>query len=190
MKTPETIDKKTLLHICCAPCAAPALLDLSGNDKVTGFFYNPNIHPDEEHEKRLGELPKISEIFKIPYICVRSDYSTFLRFIKGLEEEPEGGARCAKCFELRLSGAFEYAAENGFSYVGTTLSTSPHKNIKLINSTGNAIAEKYNGLEFLEFDFKKKDGFKKSVQLCEKYFIYRQKYCGCHFSKIFREKHN
>ncbi|HNY11827.1 MAG TPA: epoxyqueuosine reductase QueH [Candidatus Wallbacteria bacterium] len=188
MKVPEKIDKKTLLHICCAPCAAPALFDLSGNDYLTGFFYNPNIHPDEEYEKRLGELPKISEIFKTPYVTIRSDYSVFLQFIKGLEQEPEGGARCVKCFELRLEKAFKYASQNGFSYVGTTLSTSPHKNVKVINSIGNAIAERYENIKFMEFDFKKKDGFKKSVLLCEKYFIYRQKYCGCHFSKISREK--
>jgi len=190
MKAPEKIDKKTLLHICCAPCAAPALLDLSGSEGLTGFFYNPNIHPDEEYEKRLNEIPKISEIFKIPHISVRSDYSIFLQFIKGLEDEPEGGQRCARCFELRLEKAFEFAFENGFHYVGTTLSTSPHKNIKVINSIGNAIAEKYETVKFLEFDFKKKDGFKKSVQLCEKHFIYRQKYCGCHFSKTSSKKDN
>jgi len=184
MKELENINEKILLHICCAPCASVPFFELpAAGMNLTGFFYNPNIYDNSEKEKRRLEVKKIEEIFKVR--CVYSDdsYERYLDFIKGLENEPEGGARCLKCFEMRLLKSFEYAKNNDFKYVTTTLTISPHKNSKIIHSAGNLIAEKFPDLKFLDFDFKKKEGYKKSIQICSQYSIYRQNYCGCHFSK-------
>ncbi len=176
---------KLLLHICCAPCALSPVPVFSGAGiKYDAFFYNPNIFDDAEHEKRLDEVKKIAGIFKFDLFIQKNEYSNFLNFVSGLESEPEGGARCAKCFEMRIAAAFERAAANGYKYVATTLSSSPHKNFKLITAIGRKLSEKYNDtIKLAEFDFKKQDGFKKSVEYCKLYSIYRQNYCGCHFSK-------
>ncbi|MEZ7892507.1 MAG: epoxyqueuosine reductase QueH [Candidatus Wallbacteria bacterium] len=184
MKNLEKISEKILLHICCAPCASVPLFELpSAGMNLTGFFYNPNIYDDTEKEKRRREVEKIEKFFNVGCVYLDDTYERYLEFVKGLEAEPEGGSRCLKCFEMRLLKAFEYASMNDFSYVTTTLTISPHKNSGIIHSTGNLISEKFPGIKFLEFDFKKKEGYKKSIQLCRQYSIYRQNYCGCHFSK-------
>ena len=181
----EKIDSKILLHACCAPCALSPVPEFSASGiDYDVFFYNPNIFDETEHEKRLGEVKKISEIFKFRIFIQKDEYSKFLIYIAGAENEPEGGARCAKCFEMRLTAAFEFAAAGGYKFVATTLSTSPHKNVALINSLGRKIAAGYNNvIRLIEFDFKKNNGYKNSIDYCKKYSIYRQNYCGCHFSK-------
>ena len=179
---------KTLLHVCCAPCAVAPFSDFHPDSGITGFFYNPNIYPESELGARLAEVKKISEIYDIPCIFMESEYSEFLNYVAGLENEKEGGARCARCFELRLSKAFEYASAHGFGAVGTTLSSSPHKNVKTINAIGNKLAAATPGVRFMEYDFKKNDGFKRSVELCAKFTIYRQKYCGCEFARSHLKK--
>lgn len=179
------IESRILLHACCAPCALSPVPEFgaAGIDYDV-FFYNPNIFDETEHEKRLGEVKKIAEIFKFQLFIQIDQYSNFLTYIAGTESEPEGGARCSKCFEMRLAAAFKFAAAGGYKFVATTLSTSPHKNAGLINSLGRKIAAEYdNAVRLIEFDFKKNNGFKNSIDHCKKHSIYRQNYCGCHFSK-------
>ncbi|EKD69648.1 MAG: hypothetical protein ACD_47C00048G0003 [uncultured bacterium] len=178
-------DSKILLHACCAPCALSPVPEFAAAGLAfDAFFYNPNIYDAAEHDKRLAEVKKIAGIFGFELFIRNDEYSKFLEFVSGLENEPEGAARCAKCIEMRLAAAFEFASAGGYKYVATTLSTSPHKNVKLINSLGAALSEKHGGLvKLIEFDFKKNDGYKNSVDYCKKYSIYRQTYCGCHFSK-------
>ncbi len=178
-------DSKILLHACCAPCAlAPVPEFTQAGVAFDAFFYNPNIFDGAEHDKRLAEVKKIAGIFGFALFIQNDEYSKFLELVSGLENEPEGGARCAKCIEMRLAAAFEFASAGGYKYVATTLSTSPHKNVKLINSLGAALSEKHGGrVKLVEFDFKKNDGYKVSIDQCKKYSIYRQNYCGCHFSK-------
>jgi len=145
------------------------------------FFYNPNIYPYEEYEKRLGDARKLSTIYGTDLITGIYDSWEWEKYIKGLEDEPEGGARCAKCFEMRLKAAALMAKEKEMDIFATTLSISPHKDSEVINRTGQAISEK-TGIEFLARDLKKKDGFKKAVQLSCQYNFYRQNYCGCKYS--------
>lgn len=176
---------KILLHTCCAPCALSPVPEFApAGVEFDAFFYNPNIFDDAEREKRLGEVKKIAGIFGFGLSVKNGAYRDFLEFVSGFENEPEGGARCEKCFEMRLSAAFEYAAAAGYEFVATTLTTSPHKSVRLINSIGARLTEKHGRrVKFVEFDFKKNDGFRRSVELCKKHSIYRQNYCGCHFSK-------
>jgi hypothetical protein len=180
------INSKILLHACCAPCALSPAPEFEASEDIDYdvFFYNPNIFDEAEHDKRLGEVKKISEIFKFRLFIQNDEYSKFLEYAAGLENEPEGGTRCVKCFEMRLAAAFKFASAGGYKCVATTLTTSPHKNASLINSLGRKIAAGYdNAIRLIEFDFKKNNGFKSSIDYCKKYSIYRQNYCGCHFSK-------
>ena len=180
-------DKKPLLllHCCCAPCSTHVLDVLCEHFKVLIHFANPNIYPQEEYNKRLNELYRYIDAAKPGNIAgfIADDYSheQFLNAVKGLESEPEGGARCAVCFKLRLESAARAAKEAGAEYFTTTLTVSPHKNAAVLNTTGLELAGKY-GIEFLCSDFKKHDGYKHSIQLCAQYGIYRQSYCGCEFS--------
>ncbi len=188
----KTFPKGTplLLQVCCGPCATSVLQRLCEHFAVTAFFYNPNIMPKEEYDKRLDTLKALlSQMeFTYPVTLMESEYDgeEYLKAVKGLESLPEGGERCKVCFDVRLSKTAQTAAENGFSVFCTTLSVSPHKNAEAINTAGQHWAEK-NGVVFLASDFKKEDGYKKSIELSRKYGLYRQDYCGCIYSK--EEKH-
>lgn len=182
-----TINKKVpklLLHSCCAPCSSYVLLYLSQYFKITVFFYNPNIMPILEYQRRLedqkGLLTFISSKYPINFIEGDYDNDSFLEQIKGLEMEPEGHKRCLKCYLLRLTKTAQQASNN-YDYFATTLTVSPYKNAKIINEIGTSLEKEFK-VKYLPSDFKKKDGYKKSIDLAKKYNLYRQQYCGCQFS--------
>lgn len=175
---------RLLLHVCCAPCASSVLERVYPHFDVTLFYYNPNIHPKDEYDKRAGELPKLlrcAGMEDVGLIVSEYDPQPFFAAAEGLESEPEGGARCDQCFDLRLSKTAQAAAENGFDTFATTLTVSPHKNAPLINSIGERLSAQY-GVPWLPSDFKKRDGYLRSIRLCQEYGIYRQCWCGCAFS--------
>lgn len=173
-----------LLHCCCAPCSSYVLEYLSPYFDITAFFYNPNIFPNAEYDLRLSELRRLINEVHPGVKLLEGTYDTdeFLKVSTGLESEQEGGARCKSCFNLRLNETAKKAKQGGYDYFTTTLSISPHKDAKIINSIGSELGEKYK-VKFLPADFKKKGGYLKSIELCHKYNIYRQNYCGCIFSK-------
>ena len=173
-----------LLHVCCAPCASHELSFLPDYFDVTAYYYNPNITEGEEREKRYAELERlIAEMCPtVGLIKGAADEDKFLAAAKGLENAPEGGMRCAKCFKLRLEETARRAKEEGYDYFATTLTLSPLKNPMLINEIGEALAEKY-GVKYLSSDFKKDGGYQHSIELSKEYDLYRQNYCGCAFSK-------
>lgn len=175
-----------LLHSCCAPCSSYVLLYLSDYFKITVFYFNPNIAPQEEYQKRLLEqkkfIKKIAVKNPVDFIEGDYDHSEFLEIAKGLESEPECGKRCHACYGLRLNETARLAKEMGFDFFTTTLSVSPHKNAAKINEIGLNAAKLF-GADFLCADFKKKNGYKRSVELSKEYNLYRQDYCGCEFSK-------
>lgn len=179
-----------LLHSCCAPCSSYVLEYLSGYFAITVFYYNPNIWPEEEYDKRVEEQKTFVSRFptKHPVSFLEGNYDTdrFYEIARGLEQVPEGGERCFRCYELRLRETAAHARALGMDYFTTTLSISPLKNAAKLNEIGLALAEEY-GVAYLVSDFKKKDGFKRSVELSQEYGIYRQDYCGCVFSKRQRE---
>ncbi|NIA12107.1 MAG: recombinase [Nitrospiraceae bacterium] len=180
--------RTVLLHICCAPDATYPVFYLRGRHyKVTGFFYNPNIHPITEYEKRLSEIESFAKAVKMPLIKGNYDIKKWFDFIKGLEDEAEGGKRCYMCYMFRLERTAKLARELHFDYFTTTLSISPHKNSKWIFNISEEIENRY-GVKFLQVDFKKRNGFKSSVVLSNYFNLYRQNYCGCVFSKIEAEK--
>ncbi|MFW2488222.1 epoxyqueuosine reductase QueH [Clostridium chromiireducens] len=174
-----------LLHSCCAPCSSYVLEYLSQYFSITIFFYNPNIYPLEEFSRRVAEQKGlISELkvkHEIMFIEGRYDTESFYMISKGLEQEKEGGARCFKCYELRLKEAALIASEKSYDYFTTTLSISPHKNAQKLNEIGKILSEEY-GVKYLYSDFKKKEGYKRSIELSKEYNLYRQDYCGCVFS--------
>ena len=177
-----------LLHICCAPCSSGVLDRLIKHFNVTALFYNPNISEKEEYEKRKEEFLKFNKTAKynISIIDCEHSPSDFLKISEGLEKEPEGGKRCEKCFELRLTKTAQIAKKYTFEYFTTTLSVSPYKNSTLLNNLGKNIGEKF-GVKYLISDFKKKNGYLNSIINSEKYSLYRQDYCGCIYSKLERE---
>ena len=178
------------LHSCCAPCSSYVLEYLSQYFKITVFYYNPNIYPDDEYYKRVEEQKKFIERFpaknKIDFVEGNFDKDRFYSMAKGLENAPEGGERCFLCYELRLREAAEYAKARNMDYFTTTLSISPLKNAEKLNEIGLNLANEY-GIKYLVSDFKKKNGYKRSNELSKQYGIYRQDYCGCIFSKQERE---
>lgn len=180
-----------LLHSCCAPCSSYVLEYLSNYFSITVFYYNPNIYPDEEYEKRVKEQQAFIERFpaKYPISFCQGDFEKerFYEVTKGLEQEREGGARCEACFRLRLEESAILAKEMRMDYFTTTLSISPMKNARLLNQIGQEMGERY-GVEYLCSDFKKKNGFKRSVELSEEYEMYRQDYCGCVYSYQERQR--
>ncbi len=175
-----------LLHSCCAPCSSYVLEYLSQYFSITLFFYNPNIQPEEEYNRRIHEQKRLIEQIpaknKIHFIEGQYEPADFLKEVKGLEQEKEGGKRCVKCYKLRLEQTAQKARTLNLSYFTTTLTISPHKNAAIINQIGSEFAKKYQ-LNYLYSDFKKKSGFKRSVILADQYHLYRQNYCGCIFSK-------
>lgn len=172
---------KVLLHSCCAPCSSHVVTLLKEYFDVTVLYYNPNIHPLEEYLKRKNEQIKLLEILNIPIMDIDYDHNEFKENVKGLEDEKEGGARCNKCFALRLEKTAILAQLNQFEYFCTTLTVSPYKNSQIINKIGAILEQKYN-VKYLYSDFKKKEGYKKSIELSKKYDLYRQHYCGCEYS--------
>jgi len=182
----ENNKTKLLLHSCCGPCSSSVIFTLADEFDITIFYYNPNIYPEEEYLKRksvqLSLIDKLNQEGKnIKFLDCDYDAPAFEKCAEGLEKEKEGGARCSKCFYLRLEKTALMAKDKGFDIFGTTLSVSPHKNAALLNSIGSALQEKL-GVSFLVADFKKKDGYKKSIELSKKYELYRQNYCGCKYS--------
>lgn len=182
---------KLLLHVCCAPCSSHVLELLAEVYNITVFFYNPNITEREEYLKRIAELRRF--VKEAPFAkhvsVVEGNYEPALFFdmAKGLEEEPERGARCYKCYALRMREAALYAKEHGFDLFTTTLSISPHKNAGWLNEIGEALSREI-GVEYLYSDFKKKNGYARSIQLSKEYNLYRQDYCGCIYSRAEAEK--
>lgn len=183
---------KLLLHVCCAPCATACLLRLADAFDVTLYYSNDNITDPAEWAKRLGEVQKLVDIVNggtyevtpvapLKLVVKQQDVSRFFDAAKGLEQEKEGGARCAQCFRLRLADAKTYAETHGFQLFGTTLTISPYKNSALLNEIGLSLQT--DDLKWLPSDFKKHNGYNESIRLCEKYGIYRQHYCGCTYSQ-------
>ncbi len=181
-------DKRLLLHSCCAPCSSHCLSELSPQIGVTVFYYNPNLDCAEEYEKRKREQIRfLRETGLADFLDCDYAPEDYISAVRGLEEEKEGGARCAVCFRLRLERTAREAKARGFDYFATTLTVSPLKNAKLINTIGFAVAEEV-GVPYLPSDFKKRGGYLHSVRLSEEYGLYRQDYCGCAFSKAERER--
>ena len=181
-----TSRKRILLHSCCAPCSSWVITYLTKYFDITILYYNPNISPNEEYDKRKKEqIRLIKEIDKIGTIdIIDCDYENdiYEEKIKGYEECPERGERCTICFNLRLEKTAKIAKENNFDYFCSTLTVSPYKNAKLINEIGKELGDKYN-IKWLYSDFKKENGYKNSIELSKKYNLYRQDYCGCIYSK-------
>lgn len=175
-----------LLHSCCAPCSSYTLEYLSRYFSITVFYFNPNISPKAEFDKRFAEQKRLIETLpsenKISLICGDYNYDEFLNIARGYESVPEGGERCFRCYRMRLEKTAELAKQNGFDYFCTTLSISPLKNSQKINEIGFDVAEKY-GVKWLPSDFKKREGYKRSIELSREYDLYRQNFCGCVFSK-------
>lgn len=175
-----------LLHSCCAPCSSYVLEYLSNYFYITVFYYNPNIYPNEEYKKRAFEqqnfISNLNTKYKISFLEGGYDTNRFFDIAKGLEHELEGGQRCFKCYKLRLEECAIIAKENNFDFFTTTLSISPHKNAEVLNNIGDELAKEYD-IHYLYSDFKKKNGYKRSVELSKLYNLYRQDYCGCIFSK-------
>ncbi len=180
-----------LLHACCAPCSSAVLEYLSRFFAITLLYYNPNIAPYEEYEKREAELRRLVRemdvVHPVQLLPCSYDGQAYCQAVEGLEGEPEGGKRCTACFRLRLEYTARQAAKLHFDYFTTTLSISPLKNARLLNQLGEELGEKY-GVAHLPSDFKKKDGYKRSVELSKVYGLYRQDYCGCVFSKAQRQR--
>ncbi|MDE7373626.1 MAG: epoxyqueuosine reductase QueH [Clostridia bacterium] len=175
------VKPRLLLHACCGPCLAGTLANIAEFFDITVYFYNPNIMPKEEFILRLDALKQIVSHFDgIKLVIPEQDESEYLPLVKGLENAPEGGTRCIKCYELRLRNTAEYFAahKDEFDFFTTTLTISPLKNASSINGIGNVIAHEL-GVTYLSSDFKKRDGYLKSTTLCKQWGIYRQHYCGC-----------
>lgn len=177
---------RVLLHSCCAPCSSQVLARLSDYFLVTVLYYNPNIEPFSEYEKRKEEQKRFIKSFpsknQISFLDCDYENEKFKIMAKGLENIPEGGERCHKCYTLRIEKTAILAKENNFDYFCTTLSVSPFKNSRVLNEIGNMLEKKYD-IKYLYSDFKKEDGYKKSIEYSKKYNLYRQNYCGCIYSK-------
>lgn len=177
---------KLLLHACCAPCSSYCLEYLSKYFSITAFFYNPNIFPEEEYQKRVEEMKRLISEMKlenpVEFIEGRYEPREFFDMAKGLEKVPEGGERCFKCYHMRMEETAKLAQEKGFDYFTTTLSISPLKNAGKINEIGEELAGIYEVMH-LPSDFKKKNGYKRSIELSTEHNLYRQNYCGCVYSR-------
>lgn len=179
-----------LLHSCCAPCSSYVLEYLSNYFRITVFYYNPNIYPLEEFQKRMQEqkefISKLKTKYPVSFMASTYRSEEFYDLVRGLEHMKEGEERCFKCYRLRLEEAATIAKKNHFDYFTTTLSISPYKNSAKLNAIGKELEEKYH-ISYLYADFKKKNGYRRSIELSELYHLYRQDYCGCIYSKLERE---
>lgn len=185
-KLPQDKPPRLLLHACCAPCSSYVLEYLSQHFSITLLFYNPNISPQTEYEKRYAELLRLVKEqphrFFVSVAPCGYDPEIFFSAVRGMESLPEGGARCAVCYRMRLEAAARAAKDGDFDYFTTTLSISPLKNAEKLNVIGAELSREY-GVPYLYSDFKKKEGYKRSIALSREYGLYRQNYCGCIFSK-------
>lgn len=176
---------RLLIHSCCAPCSSYVLEYLSEYFEITVYYYNPNIYPEEEYGRRAKEQQDLIQAMSLknPVFFVRGEYEPkkYYEMIKGHEKDPEGGDRCAICYRMRLEEAAKVAREGGYEFFTTTLTISPHKNASKLNEIGEEVASKY-GVLFLPSDFKKRNGYKRSIELSNEYGLYRQDYCGCVYS--------
>ena len=198
LERPEVKGRRLLLHACCAPCSSYCMEYLRDYFAITVFYYNPNITEAEEYRKRAGEEKRLIDAYNEKLRCgqasgypidvIEGEYEPerFYELAKGLEQCPEGGERCFRCYELRLRESARTAKEGSFDFFTTTLTISPLKNAEKLNETGERLAEEY-GVSYLPSDFKKKDGYKRSIELSKEYGLYRQDYCGCIFSKQERD---
>ena len=177
--------KKLLLHSCCGPCSSYVIEYLTPYFDITVLYYNPNIYPESEYIKRKNEQIKLINSIpnknKLDIMDIDYDSELFDKISIGHELDNEGGQRCSLCFELRLSKTAQLAKENNYDFFGTTLTVSPHKNSKIINEIGSILEKKYL-VNYLYSDFKKKEGYKRSIELAKEYDLYRQNYCGCKYS--------
>jgi predicted adenine nucleotide alpha hydrolase (AANH) superfamily ATPase len=187
----ENIEKEglcptLLLHSCCAPCSSYVLKYLSEYFRITLLYFNPNISPESEYVKRVEEQKRLINSMPlknaVEFVEGRYEPKEFYGAVKGFEEEPEGGKRCHICYEMRLREAAEYAAKGGYDYFTTTLSISPLKKSDVLNEIGERVGAEC-GVRHLPSDFKKKEGYKQSIELSKEYDLYRQNFCGCIFSK-------
>ncbi|BDF33796.1 hypothetical protein CE91St62_18620 [Lachnospiraceae bacterium] len=176
---------RLLLHSCCAPCSSYVLEYLSDCFDITVFYYNPNIYPESEYTKRILEqqtlIGEMDTKYPVSFIAGHYDRERFYEMAAGMEHLKEGGERCLKCYELRLREAAELAVKGGFEYFTTTLSISPLKNADRLNEIGVRLENEF-GVRYLQSDFKKKNGYKRSIELSKEFGLYRQDYCGCEFS--------
>lgn len=176
---------RLLLHSCCAPCSSYVLEYLNRYFEITVFYYNPNIYPESEYTKRIWEqqelISRMPFVHPVSFLAGPYDQERFYEMARGLEHVKEGGERCLKCYELRLSEAARMAVKTEADYFTTTLSISPLKNSDRLNEIGMRLGEEY-GVPYLLSDFKKKNGYKRSIELSREYDLYRQDYCGCEFS--------
>lgn len=181
---PKDSKKSLLLHSCCAPCSSYVLEYLEPYFEITVFYYNPNITNKEEYQKRLEEQKRlVHEVHpNVKFLEGNNQPEVFIEMSKGLEEEPEGGARCTKCYYLRMHETALQAKKQGFDYFTTTLSISPYKDSERLNQIGIQLEKQYE-IPYLYADFKKRNGYKRSIELSKQYHLYRQEYCGCEFSK-------
>ena len=183
--------QRLLLHACCAPCSSYVLEYLSDFFEITVFFCNPNITDSDEYNKRAEELIRLISVMpmknKVDYIICEQDSAHFYEITSGLESLPEGGARCFECYRDRLDKTARYMSEHRaeYDYFATTLTVSPHKNAEKLNTIGGELAEMY-GLSYLPSDFKKREGYKRSIELSREYGLYRQDFCGCEFSRMYK----
>ena len=182
--TDENIRPKLLLHACCAPCSSYVLEYLTNYFDITVFFYNPNISPESEYLHRVNEIKRlISEMCpSVKFIEGRYEPKKFYEMAKGLENAPERGERCLKCYRMRIEESAVIAKQGNFGYFTTTLSISPQKDSHVLNSIGKEISEIYD-IPYLYSDFKKKGGYKRSIELSAEFHLYRQNFCGCIYSK-------
>ncbi|NLJ96818.1 MAG: epoxyqueuosine reductase QueH [Clostridiales bacterium] len=182
---------RLLIHSCCAPCSSYVLEYLSNYFAITIFYYNPNIFPEDEYVRRAKEQEQLikSMTLKHPVTYIQGDYEPkkYYELVKGHEDDEEGGNRCFLCYSMRLEEAAKLAKEGGFDYFTTTLTISPHKNANKLNEIGKELGNIYK-TSFLPSDFKKRNGYKRSIELSKEYGLYRQDYCGCVFSKNAREQ--
>ena len=178
--------KKLLLHSCCAPCSSACIERLTNFFDITILYYNPNIEPYEEYLKRKKEeirfIKEYPNIHKLDIIDCDYDNDLFLNIATGLEEEPERGKRCLKCYNLRMEYTAKKAKELGYDYFATTLTLSPLKDSQVLNKIGYALSKKYD-ISYLPSDFKKQNGYKRSIELSKEYNLYRQNFCGCKYSR-------
>ena len=176
------IKPKLLLHICCAPCSTHVVELLSDDYDLTGYFYNPNIHPKSEYLHREEEMKQYARKIGLELTCAEYDVARWFQMVKGMEDIPEGDERCFLCYRMRLEKTAQYAKEHHYQFLTTTLSISPHKNAQKINEIGSEVASQH-GLQFYTADFKKRGGFDRSIRMSKEAGLYRQSYCGCIFSQ-------
>ena len=177
--------QKLLLHTCCAPCSIAIVDEMKSKYDLTVFFYNPNIHPEEEYIKRKKEVVRVCEDWGVSMIDMDYDTDSWYKAVKGLESEPEMGARCTKCFALRLEKSAQYAKDNEFEIYSTSLTSGRNKKQDIIGPLGIHFAKKY-GIEYLDEDWKKKGRQEKGIEICKIKDVYRQDYCGCIYSRTHR----